>query len=126
MSRPPLDLDVEITYPDGTTAAWNADSPQPEDRPRGISFRTARMDGFKDANCDLARRIDRFYGDAQLFYGFALRGHDGSSAYEGRVSGVQRSLGDTHTMAVQAAGLMSNAKDRRFWQAFVDRDPNQW
>src|SRR4051812_30912753 len=101
--RQPLGLDAEITYPDGSTVTWDANSPQAENRPRGISFQTARMDGFKDASCDLARRIDRDYTDAQLFYGFALRGHDGSTAYEGQISGLQRSLSDTHTMRVQAA-----------------------
>jgi hypothetical protein len=84
------------------------------------------MDGFKDASCTLPRRIDRDFPDSQLLYGFALRGHDGSTAYEGRISGLQRSLSDTHSMSVQAAGLMANAKDRKFWQVFVDRDMSQW
>jgi hypothetical protein len=57
-----------------------------------ITFTTARMDGFKTAGCDLARRIDRTFNDSQLFYGFALRGHDGSTAYEGQVSGTPKSL----------------------------------
>jgi hypothetical protein len=122
----PHDLDVEITYPDGSTTTWDSNSPLPEDRPRGIGFRTARYDGFKDANCELSRRIDRDYPDAQLLYGFALRGGDGSIAYEGQISGLQRSLTDTHSMGVQAAGLMANAKDRKFWQVFVDRDLSQW
>jgi hypothetical protein len=83
------------------------------------------MDGFKTAGCDLARRIDRTFNDSQLFYGFALRGHDGSTAYEGRCPGRRRASA-TRTRQRPGAGLMGNAKDRKFWQIFVDRAFDQW
>ena len=51
--RPPLELHAEVVTPDGFTTVWRTSAREPGNRPQGISFRTARMDGFKDGSCSL-------------------------------------------------------------------------
>lgn len=123
--KPPVDLMAEVRAPDGAIKRWGSHS-RAGDRPQGISFRTARFDGFKDASCTLSRRIDRDYVDLNLFDNFALIGADGSVAYDGRIAALPRSMDSTHHITVQAAGWMAHAKDRMTTQLFVDRDLNNW
>ena len=124
--RPPLELHAEVVMPDGSSTIWHSGSRDPGTRPQGISFRTARMDGFKDGSCSLPRRIDQPQPDLALFNTLRFVGADGSIAYEGRMAALPRESGSPPTWSVQAAGLMANAKDRRFRMIFVDRDMSQW
>ena len=124
--RPPLELHAEVVTPDGVTVTWRSSAREPGNRPQGISFRTARMDGFKDGSCSLPRRIDQPQPDLALFNTLRFIGANGDIAYEGRMAALPREAGSPPTWSVQAAGLMSNAKDRRFRMIFVDRDMSQW
>ena len=124
--RPPLELHAEVVMPDGSTTIWHSGAREPGNRPQGISFRTARMDGFKDGSCSLPRRIDQSQPDLALFNTLRFIGANGDIAYEGRMAALPRETGSPPTWNVQAAGLMSNAKDRRFRMLFVDRDMSQW
>lgn len=124
--RPPLELHAEVVTPAGTTVNWHSGATDPGDRPQGISFRTARFDGFKDGSCTLARRIDQPQLDLELFNMLRFVGANGDIAYEGRMAALPRSTGTPPLWTVQAAGLMANAKDRKFIMPFVDRDPSRW
>ena len=122
---PPLGLTVEVTSPDGSVTRWSSHG-RAQDRPTGISFRTKRGDGFADAGCTLPRRIDGEYVDLGLLRDIKLIGEDGSIAYEGRVTGLPRSMDAQHQISVQAAGWMAHATDRRFREIYVDSDTTKW
>jgi hypothetical protein len=124
--RPPLELHAEVGMPDGSTTMWHSGAREPGNRPQGITFSTARMDGFKAGSCSLPRRIDQPTRDLALFNMIRFVGAQGDIAYEGRMAALPRESGSPSTWSVQAAGLMSNAKDRRFRMIFVDRDMSQW
>jgi hypothetical protein len=124
--RPPLELQVELVYPDGSTTRWDKDSREAKDRPTGITFRTQRYTGFADAQLTLNRRIDLEYPDLGLLDGLNLIGHDGSVAYEGRIASMPRNLQSTPQITVQAQGWMSHAKDEPFVEVYVDRDLSKW
>lgn len=124
--RPPLELCAELQNTDGTTIRLDAGATDPGNRPHGISFRTARYDGFKDAGFTLNRRIDQPQRDLALFNLLRFVGASGDIAYEGRIAGLPRSTGNPATWSIQAAGLMANARDRKFQMPFVDRAITQW
>lgn len=124
--RPPLELQVELVYPDLTTARWDKDARLAKDRPTGITFRTQRYTGFADAQLALARRIDVDYPDLGLLDGINLVGHDGRVAYEGRIATIPRSLSGAPSVGVQAQGWMSHARDEPFTEVYVDRDLGKW
>jgi hypothetical protein len=124
-SRPPLDLQVELVYPDNSTVRWDANAPA-KDKPTGISFKTQRYTGFADANLALARRIDLDYPDLGLLDGLNLIGHDGSVAYEGWTGSLPRSLRASPEIGLQIAGWMAHASDEPFVECFVDRDLSKW
>jgi hypothetical protein len=123
--KPPLELSVVITAPDGTEHHW-ASHKAAQDRPSGVQFSTASMDGFKTASLTLPRRIDLDWPDLNLFDDVALIGADGSVAYEGRVSAQPRQLDASHSITVQAVGWMAHAKDRKLTEIYVDRDFGHW
>lgn len=123
--RPPLDLQVELVYPDGTTARWDRDSPA-KDTPTGISSRTKRYTGFADAGLALARRGDVDYPDLGLLDGINLIGHDGAVAFEGTNASNPRSLQTAWSIGVQAVGWMGHAKDEQFVEPYIDRDLSKW
>jgi hypothetical protein len=125
-SKPPLDLTVEIAAANcSRTYRWDSGG-RAQNIPRGLTFNTKRGDGFADASVSLARRIDQDYVDLNLYDDLSILGADGSVAYEGRVGGMPRSMGDTHSVTVQAAGWMSHARDRKFKEIYVDRDLSRW
>lgn len=124
--RPPLGLQTELVYPDGTTARWDADSRLMKDRPTGITIKTQRYTGWADSQLALARRIDIDYPDLGLLDGMNLIGHDGSVAYEGSVGAMPRSLEGSPQISVQAQGWMAHAKDETFVECYVDRDLSKW
>lgn len=126
MSKPPLELHVEVTDAAGASTRWDPGDQDASLRPQDITFTTQRMTGFGAGACTLTRRIDRDYVDLNLFDNIAFIGHDGSIAYDGRISGQPRSMDATHSITVNAAGWMAHAADRRFTQIYVDRDLSGW
>lgn len=125
-TRPSLDLAVEIRTVDGVTYAYGPGARYPGDVPKGIRFATKRGDGFADASFSLSRRIDRDYVDLGLLREVTIFGTGGDTAYEGRVQGMPRSISSTHDVAVNTAGWMAHAKDRKFREIYVDRDLSRW
>jgi hypothetical protein len=125
MPRPSLDLAVEITTANGTQHRWGPGR-RAEEIPTGLSFRTKQAEGFADANVSLARRIDRDYIDLHLLDSVVIAGASGDIAYEGRVTALPRSMQDTHQIAVQMAGWMAHARDRKMTEVYVDRDLGGW
>jgi hypothetical protein len=125
-SRPPLELHVEIETPDGATVKLHAGAPEPGDRPQGMSCSTARYDGFKTGSFTLHRRIDRTWNDLRLFNIVRFISATGDVVFEGQIVGLPRSTGTPPTWTVQCAGLMANARDRKFQMVFVDRDISRW
>jgi hypothetical protein len=126
MTRPPLGLSVNVRDANGVVTRWGSDDAHAENRPRNLSFGTQRMQGFGAGAVNLARRIDRDYVDASLYDSVEFVGDDGSTAYEGRVGAMPRSMDDRHTLSLQLAGWMAHASDRTFSQVFVDRDFARW
>ncbi|MDP9117158.1 MAG: hypothetical protein M3O28_07855 [Actinomycetota bacterium] len=124
---PPLGLQAEVVYPDGSTTRWDSQS-QAKDIPTGISFRTKRFDGFGDGSMTLHRRIDIDYPDLRLLGGLNLIGADGSIAYEGRIATAPKSVtaGQGHQVTVQTQGWMSSARDQPLVEVYVDRDLSKW
>lgn len=125
MAKPPLSLSVDVTLADGSRVRWDPDA-DARHRPQGVQFRTRQGDGFSDANCTLARRIDQDYGDLNLLDDIAFVGADGATAYEGRVTGLPRSMAEMHSVDVNCAGHMAHARDLKFMEIYVDRDLGSW
>jgi hypothetical protein len=121
----PLELFGEVTTADGTRYRWDANQP-PGSRLRNLSFSTKIGEGFSSAQGQLARRIDLDYPDLNLVDTVTFRGADGSVAWEGRMSAMPHSLGDTHGISVTLTGWMAHTKDRKFSEVFVDRDLSGW
>jgi len=119
-------LHVEIESTDGRRYRWASDSREARNRPQGISFGTQRFDGFKAFSCALPRHITDQDADTLPYGILRVVADDGSIAWEGRVEANPRSVAQTHTQTVNAAGLMANARDQKFSQIFVDRDANHW
>lgn len=126
MSKPPLDLSVEITDASGVRYRWDPGDKIAGNRPQGLSFNTKRGDGFAEASVTLARRIDQDYVDLNLFDDVAFIGAEGSIAYEGRVAAQPRSFSSTHSISVACAGWMTHARDRTFSEIYIDRDLSAW
>jgi hypothetical protein len=124
--RPPLALSAVSIAADGSERIWYSGDKYAANRPQSLSFRTRIGEGFSDANLTLARRIDRDYNDLSLFNDLVLVGDDGQIAYEGRIGSTPRSTGGGHSIAVQTAGWMAHAKDRKFREVYVDREMRQW
>lgn len=124
--KPPLGLQAELVYPDGTTTRWDSDSREAKDTPMGISFKTQRYTGFADASFTLPRPIDRDYPDLGLLDGINLIGYDGAVAYEGWAGSIPRSLQQTPQIGLQIQGWMASAKDQTFVECYVDRDLSKW
>jgi hypothetical protein len=80
-------------------------------RPPGATSRDASTGRSTTAACSTASRCAAMTGPPRMRGGSP--GHRRASATRTRLT-------------VQAAGLMGNAKDRRFWQVFVDRAFDQW
>jgi hypothetical protein len=125
-SRPPLGLHAEVTDANGARTRWDAGSPDASMRPQNLSFRTARMTGFADASVTLNRRVDTDYIDLHLLDNISLIGDDGSTAYEGRVTAIPKSMQQSHQVTVQAAGWIAHTRDRKFTDIIVDRDLSAW
>lgn len=124
--RPPLGLSVNVTDAAGATTQWSSQNRNPENRPRSLTFGSQRMQGFASASLELARRIDRDYVDVHLLDAIEIVGDDGSTAWEGRVGAIPRTVDAQHSIALQCGGWMGHAKDRKFTGIYVDRDLQQW
>lgn len=124
--RPPLGLQAELVYPDGTTTRWDSDAREAKDTPMGLSFKTQRYAGFADASFTLPRPIDRDYPDLGLLDAINLIGYDGAVAYEGWAGSIPRSLQGTPQIGLQMQGWMASAKDQTFTEVYVDRDLSKW
>lgn len=124
--RPPLGLQAELVYPDGTTQRWDSDAREAKDTPQGLSFKTQRYTGFADASFTLPRPIDRDYPDLGLLDAINLIGYDGAVGYEGWAGSIPRSLQGTPQIGLQMQGWMASAKDQTFVEVYVDRDLSKW
>jgi hypothetical protein len=122
---PPVALSVNLVDASGAVTRLGSEDTNPEDVPKGISFRTGR-DGFGDANLTLSRRIDRDFIDVSLLDEVEFVGADGSTAYEGRIGAVPRSFDGAHSVTLTCAGWIAHMKDRQFTEIYVDRDISQW
>lgn len=126
VTRPPTDLHVIITAPDGSTVRWGSEDQDAATIPAGISFRTQKMGGFADSGLNLPRRIDGENTDVRVLDRYELVGADGSVAYDGYVQALPRSLNPEHSLAVQASGWVGHASDEPFTDIIVDRDLGRW
>lgn len=124
--KPPLGLQAELVFPDGSSKRLDCDAKTAADQPTGVSFGTQRYTGFASAQATLNRRIDRDWPDLGLLSGFNLIGYDGSIAYEGRIGSLPRSLEGSPKIMLMAQGYMSHAKDQSFAEVFIDRDLSKW
>lgn len=124
--RPPLGLSVNITDASGATTQWHSQDRNPENRPRSLSGSSQRMQGFASAGMELSRRMDRDYVDIHLLDDVQITGDDGSTVYEGRVGALPRTVDTTHSIALQCAGWMAHARDRKLTEIYVDRDLSRW
>lgn len=124
--RPPLGLQAELVYPDGTTTRWDSDAREAKDVPMGLSFKTKRYTGYDDASFTLPRPINRDYPDLGLLDAINLIGYDGAVAYEGWAGSIPRSLQQTPQIGLQMQGWMQYAKDETFVETYVDRDLSKW
>lgn len=125
-AKPPLGLQAELVFADGTTKRFDSDAKDAADQPTGISFKTARYTGFTEGQATLNRRIDLEYPDVGLLDGFNLIGYDGSVAYEGVVASLPRSLEGTPKIMILGQGWMSHATRQKFVEVYVDRDLSRW
>lgn len=125
-AKPPLGLSVEITTASGTNFRWGKGSGDPGNIAQHIRFSTRLGDGFADGGCSLARRIDRDYVDVNLLDDVVFSGNDGSIAYEGRIGSNPRSIDDAHSLEINAAGWMTNARDKKAQVIFIDRSFGDW
>lgn len=125
--RPSLELHVEVETVDGGIHRWDSKDLTPGNRPLSISWRTQRGDGFADGSLSLSRDILRDWPDLGLVDTVRIIGADGQVRYEGRNVNAGRESGDNGSQfAIQLAGWMSHAKDRRMREVYIDRDASHW
>jgi hypothetical protein len=126
--KPSLELFTEVEAPEGQRYRWDANRPDPGDRPMNLRFGTKIGEGFSNGGCQLARRIDGSYNDLGLVNNVVITGADGSIVYEGRIAGTPRDLSDTsHRIGVSFQGWMSHASDdKNFIEIYCDRDLSAW
>lgn len=125
-TKPPLGLQVELVFADGTTKRFDSEAKDAADQPTSISLKTARYTGFTEGQATLNRRIDLEYPDLGLLDGFNLIGYDGSVAYEGVLGSLPKSLEGSPKVMLQAQGWMSHATRQKFVEVYVDRDLSKW
>ena len=125
--RPSIELHVEVETVDGGIHRWDAKDLTPGNRPLNVSWRTQRGDGFADGSLSLNRDILRDWPDLNLVDTVRIIGADGQVRYEGRNVNAGRESGDNGSQfAIQLAGWMSHAKDRRMREIYVDRDTSHF
>lgn len=124
--KPPLALGVEVTSLDGIRTQWDARARSAGNRPLGLRFSTRLGDGWSDGGATLNRPIDRDSPDVGLLGAAAFYGHDGETAYEGRIAANPRSLDGSPSMDVLFAGWIANTQDRKFEAIIIDRDLSKW
>jgi hypothetical protein len=125
---PSLAISVEIATVDGRTFRWDDRSKNPRERPYELTFSTAAGDGFADASCILYRPIGLDYPDLRLLARGRFIGSDAQVVYDGRVSGLPRTVDSSgEAIQVQFQGLMAaSGKDRPFMEVYADRSGDRW
>jgi hypothetical protein len=125
---PSLAISVEIATVDGRTFRWDDRSKNPRERPYELTFSTAAGDGFADASCILYRPIGLDYPDLRLLARGRFIGSDAQVVYDGRVSGLPRTVDSSgEAIQVQFQGLMAaSGKDRPFMEVYCDRSGDRW
>lgn len=124
--RPPADLTVEVEAPTGELFRLSPNAAAPDNRPMGMSFKTARGEGFQVASVPLARDFLADHPDLRLLNGVVLAGPGGDVAYEGRTAGLPRERSDRDSLSVDCEGWMSHARQQRHTELIVDRDLGRW
>lgn len=120
-------LHAEVEDANGRRALWDGNARDPADRPQDLSYRTQRGDGFADASVTLRRRADQDFPDLSLLRKLRLVDDTGYIAYEGLITEFPREVGpDGHSIVVNAAGLMTSARFRKFREIYIDRDVTRW
>lgn len=126
MTRPSLDLTVEIQSADGSNYRWGSGARNAGNIPGGLNFSTKRGDGFSTFGTTLSRRIDRDYLDLGLLREITVLGTGNAIAHESRVSGMPRSTNGGQSIDITGVGWMAHAKDRKFQEVYLDQSLANW
>lgn len=126
MSKPPLDLDVEVEDANGTTYRLGSTSAKAKDRIQGVNFSTLRGSGFDVGSATLNRQIFKDYPDIGLMDNWRFVGRQGDIAYEGRLHSNPRTNNPQETINVALVGWSSYLQSRRIAPLIIDCRLSGW
>jgi hypothetical protein len=119
-------LSISITHADGRVTRLGPDEVKPENVPTGLGFSTAMPGGYGTCSLQLLQRID-LETPLQLFDDVTVYGPGGETAFQGYITQLPRSHGDSYGLTPGAVGYSATLKDRPdFAMVYVDQDPNSW
>jgi hypothetical protein len=119
-------LAISITHADGRVTRLGPDEVKPENVPTGLGFSTAMPGGFGTCSLQLLQRID-LETPLQLFDRVTVYGPGGDTAWDGYITQLPRSHGDSYGLSPGAVGYSAALKwDPSFRMIYVDRDSQSW
>ncbi|MEY2467601.1 MAG: hypothetical protein QOF21_299 [Actinomycetota bacterium] len=111
---------------DGSETTWWSGDRRAYNRPQQMRGGSRVGEGFSDGGLVLPRDMRRDYHDISLYDTVVMVGDDGEIAYEGRIGATPRSTAGGHSIALQLAGWMAHARDRKFKEIYNGRDLSAW
>jgi hypothetical protein len=119
-------LSISITHADGRVTRLGPDEVKPENVPTGLGFGTEMPGGYGKCSLQLLQRID-LETPLQLFDDVTVYGPGGEVAWQGYITQLPRSHGDSYGLTPGAVGYSATLKDRPdFREVYVDRDIGRW
>jgi hypothetical protein len=123
--KPKLGLDVEIETPGGTYRL-PADAKNPRNKPRNVTFNTARGEGFSIGTVTLSREIFKDYPDLNLLDTWRFVNQAGKTVYEGRLQAMPRQNDPEEEITINLIGWMTYMKGRKISPLYIDARLTSW
>lgn len=126
--RPPTNLSVSITVPDGPTYRLGADDPDVNNQPDNLTFSTSMPGGFDQCSLTLNRDPRVNWPDLQELSTVTAYGLAGSQvAYQGRIEEFPSQAGQQSSFSPTIAGWQNHLQDDQYAAViFIDRELANW
>jgi hypothetical protein len=125
--RPSLRLNCSVRTPQGSTARWGFDDPNPLYAPKDLTFGTTMPGGFADASLTLERPPERVFADSKEMSLLTIAGNGGSVAWQGRIEKIPDTGGYQAQETIEAFGLQAALEDdNSAREIFIDREISRW
>jgi hypothetical protein len=119
-------LSISITKPDDRVIRLGPDEVDAAMVPGGLSFGSQMPGGYATASTNLLLRID-LESPVELGDRFTVHGPGGETAWDGLITALPRSHGDSYGITLNAVGFSSSLGwDPTFTEVYMDRDPASW